>query len=291
MSRCALTFFFLVVFIEFIGCDQILVCQIAIIPLLNLLSMTDTKGTHLFLGVISRMKNKNVMLTGSTDSCCSATTSNDNVKDSSVRSQSTAATDTSSIASNDDSFHVLESSGVVNSECDVAPGRTSAVLNCETNRTHGRRLRHDNVRSIQFNPSVQKRRHLPLHEYTTEELDACWFRGNEYAQIARSFRKEIKMLERGLLKNLALYDHDRKYCVRGLESHTRLAALARNQNRLTARAAVLEEQSEQLSIGVIDNEAIASRYRDASWSSMLWAIRVGKQDQREAELAYDSMLD
>jgi hypothetical protein len=126
---------------------------------------------------------------------------------------------------------------------------------------------------------------LARHEYTTEELDACWFRGDEYAQITRSCCKQIEKLEQGAKLK------DQKYCARGLESHTRLAALAKAQNRRAAWDAVLDEQDEQISLGVVDDEPISRRYHDASWSCQLWAIRVAQDDQRVAELVYDEMLD
>lgn len=139
---------------------------------------------------------------------------------------------------------------------------------------------------IRFNTVVEQRRLLARHEYTTEELDACWFRGDEYAQITRSCCKQIEKLEQGAKLK------DQKYCARGLESHTRLAALAKAQNRRAAWDAVLDEQDEQISLGVVDDEPIARRYLDASSSCQLWAIRVAKEDQRAAELVYDDfMLD
>ena len=83
----------------------------------------------------------------------------------------------------------------------------------------------------------------------------------------------------------------RKRCFRGLESHTRQAAIAKTQNRRVAWDAVLDEQCDQVSLGVIDDDAIASRYIDASRSCSFWAIRVAQQDQRAAESVYDVMLD
>jgi hypothetical protein len=142
-------------------------------------------------------------------------------------------------------------------------------------------------KNVKFSLAVTQQWHLALYEYTTDELDACWFRADEYAEIACSCRKEIKMLEQGgsTMKNF-IEDN----CPRGLESHTYLASIARSQNRLAARKTVFDEQSDQLALGVIDDEAIASRYHDASCSSNLWAICVGQQDKKQAELVYDFML-
>ena len=212
--------------------------------------------------------------------------------ESSIHSQSTATTDTSSIAANEDSTVASHSKLKSEYEASTSQERTS-ILKLDKNGSscRSRSQEADFPQKIQFHPSVRQRWHLALYEYTTEELDACWFQEHELAVIVRSCVKQIKILERGSLKNRGNDDHDRKYCARGLESHTRLAELARNQNSLAARSAVFEEQRDQLSLGVIDEEAIASRYRDASSSSVLWAIRVGQQDQRAAESVYDLMHD
>ena len=123
------------------------------------------------------------------------------------------------------------------------------------------------------------------HEFSEEELDACWFRGDEYAAITRSCVKQIQKLEQGSKLR------DQKYCSRGLETHTQLAGLAKAQNRRAAWDAVLDEQEEQVSLGVVDDEPIAQRYQDASSSCQLWAVKIALDDQREAELVYDDMLD
>ena len=97
--------------------------------------------------------------------------------------------------------------------------------------------------------------------------------------------------EQGHPLRATLRNH-RKHCFRGLEPHTRQGAIAKAQNRRVAWDAVLDEQYDQVSLGVIDDEAIASRYHDGSRSCRLWwAIRVAQQDQSAAEVVYDVMLD
>jgi hypothetical protein len=197
----------------------------------------------------------------------------------SVCSQS-ITTDTSSIASAESTITS------VNSE----PPQKSALKRREC-ASKCRSLLQQRVR-ILFNPAVQQQRHIARHEYTSEELNACWFRGEEYAQITRSCCKAIKRLEQQQQQHQKRrHGVHQRYCSRGLESHTRLAAMAKDQNRRVAWDAVLDEQCDQVSLGVIDDEVIASRYHDASRSCRLWALRVGQQVQRVAELVYDVMLD
>lgn len=122
-------------------------------------------------------------------------------------------------------------------------------------------------------------------DYSEDEMDACWFRGGEYADITKSCCKEIRKLDNGTrLKGI-------KYCSRGLESHTKQASICKSQNRRAAWDAVLVEQEEQVMLGVVDDDPIAQRYTDAASSCQLWAIRMAMHDQREAECVYDEMLD
>ena len=126
---------------------------------------------------------------------------------------------------------------------------------------------------------------LGRHQYSSSELDECWLRGEEYADIARACCKEIEKLGNGVtLKN-------RKYCSRGLESHTKLAFLSKAQNRRAVLDAVLGEQYKQISMGLANDEVISQRYQDASFSTRLWAQAVALQDQKAVVLVYDDLLD
>jgi hypothetical protein len=159
-----------------------------------------------------------------------------------------------------------------------APTRTRSALKRDASR------RKPGL-AIHFNLSVDTRTIISRRYYTEDELDACWFRGDEYAGITSSCCKQIRKLENGTrLKDL-------KYCSRGLESHTKQAALTKAQNRRVAWDAVLREQEEQIMLGVVDDEAIAQRYSETASACQLWAIRMAYIDQREAEIVYDEILD
>ena len=133
------------------------------------------------------------------------------------------------------------------------------------------------LRRVRFAPSVSARYIPTLEQYTSAELAACWFQADEYSKSRRECVKVIKQMDAGGVFK------DKKYCSRGLESHTRTGSLAKKQNRRAAFEAVLLEQEDQRQFGVVDEESIAERYRDVSSSCQLWAIRVGLQDQRAAE--------
>ena len=111
-------------------------------------------------------------------------------------------------------------------------------------------------------------------------------------QPARASKDQQQEGHEDLPAHAAIRNHRRR-CFRGLECHTRQATTIKNLNRRIAWDAVLDEQCDQVSRGGVidDEEAIASRYHDASRSCGLWAIRIAQQDQRAAELVYDAMLD
>lgn len=120
-------------------------------------------------------------------------------------------------------------------------------------------------------------------DMSLEERNQIWYSREEYDQILQACSKQINMLDRG--KPLK----DRKFCARGLESHTRVQAGTKSMNRCLAYQAVLCEQDLQIRAGVVvlDDEKIAQLYNATSYSNQLWAHAVGLADQREAQDIHD----
>ena len=156
----------------------------------------------------------------------------------------------------------------------------SASTNCGTIKSSLKRMNvsscHRKDTRISFSHEVLQRTVLGRHMFSEDELNACWYRGDEYAAITKSCLLQIQKLEQGTKLR------DQKYCSRGLESHTRLAGLAKSETRIAAWDAVLIEQEEQIFLGVIDEEAIALTYQDVSSSCKLWAVKVALDDQKAA---------
>lgn len=199
--------------------------------------------------------------------------------DRSFHSQATVVTEACSTVASRESSNTSSVLSSTSGQSRAAPQRTRSALKQQHSSRRSEGLR------IRFSPTVEERAILSRHNYTDDELDACWFHGDEYANITKSCCKQIRKLEKGArLKGV-------KYCSRGLESHTQQASLAKAQNRRAAWDGVLQEQEEQISLGVVDDEPIALRYSETSASCQLWAIRMAIFDQREAELVYDDMLD
>jgi hypothetical protein len=133
-------------------------------------------------------------------------------------------------------------------------------------------------RNVRFSTEPVFHFTLSRKDYTPEEIRASWFEREEYRKITKECCKQIKKMESGeVLK-------DKEYCSRGLESHTRLAAISKTRNRETAINAVLDEQEDQREmVGDVDEEDIAQRYQQTTSSCQLWASSVGLRDQRAAE--------
>jgi hypothetical protein len=134
-------------------------------------------------------------------------------------------------------------------------------------------------RTVRFSKDGNTLRYtLSVYHYYADEIEACWYREEDYTEIRNGCRKQIKKLDQGeTLK-------DKKYCSRGLESYTRWAAKAKALNRKLSIDSVLDEQDRQRrSSNVFNDEAISQRYIRTASSCQLWANTVGLRDQRAAE--------
>jgi hypothetical protein len=132
---------------------------------------------------------------------------------------------------------------------------------------------------IRFSEDIDLRHTLSCRDYTTEEIQACWYTAEENQRIHRNCCKVIrKMMDEGSeLKD------KKKYCSRGLEQHTNVGAAIKMENRLLALNAVLEEQMNQWEEAIFDEDAIAKIYYRASSSCQMRANNVGLRDHRATE--------
>lgn len=126
---------------------------------------------------------------------------------------------------------------------------------------------------------------LSRDDISQNEREAAWYNEEEYRVITRSCVKQIRMLERG--QEL----RDKKYCSRGLESHTKFGAVHKTKSRALSIDMVLNEQDKQIREGILDEESIAFVYQEVSASSQLWANTIGLRDQRAAEQVMDEIED
>jgi hypothetical protein len=76
---------------------------------------------------------------------------------------------------------------------------------------------------------------------------------------------------------------DKKYCARGLETHTKIGCIIKRKNRTESFYNVLREQENQWNEGTCDDKAIACVYHQTTSSCQMWANVVGLRDQCKVE--------
>lgn len=119
---------------------------------------------------------------------------------------------------------------------------------------------------------------LPLCEYTTEEIQSCWFQRAEYNSFKRN-----SLITLGLNRSGQLAPEDSEHTMRGLECRTRECTEARRMTRYYAACAVLEEQARQKSLGIWDPEALSESYHAISWHAMYDAHTQGMADEQDIQ--------
>jgi hypothetical protein len=151
----------------------------------------------------------------------------------------------------------------------------------------------DSMRSIgtdstEMEKSVSFATHDTVHhtiarqDFSSEELKAAWFSGEEFLQILDQCNKQIHKMDQGKILK------DKKYCARGLEALTRMGSITRSKSRAQSIRAVLEEQDALTSQGVlVDEEAIGFVYHDVTSSCQMWASVIGYRDQQASERYMD----
>jgi hypothetical protein len=156
----------------------------------------------------------------------------------------------------------------------------SVMVHCETRSKNARTQvtvpteSPEMERRVSFDPMVYVRRTITRNFYTPEEKQASWYTKEENQEILKRCHKQIRMLNHG--ERL----RDKKYCARGLESHTQLGCLARQRNKRLARESVLTAQAHY---GSCNAEAVAEAGQQATASCQLWAQVVGLRDRRAIE--------
>ena len=169
------------------------------------------------------------------------------------------------------------------------PGKNNGVLKCDVSSYHSRSTATEETyveKFVSFSTQASMRYTMPLSSYTPAEIEGTWYSDKENSDIARQCSKQILKMDRGeILK-------DKKYCSRGLESHTRTGSKIKTLHRALSIDAVLDVQGQLWDEGIRDEEeAIAGAYAEATASSQMWANVIGLRDQREAEDYLDTAFE
>ena len=131
---------------------------------------------------------------------------------------------------------------------------------------------------VSFCPTVRGAQIMSIEDYTPSEIAASWYSAEESDNISIHCVKLIRRMESNEASAF------KKYCIRGLESHTTVGCAMKRMNRSTAVAAVLDAQARQWNENCnVDAQAIADAYKRATSSSQMWAQVMGNRDQAAAE--------
>lgn len=128
---------------------------------------------------------------------------------------------------------------------------------------------------VSFHPDTQMVEVLNIDDYTPCEIEAAWYSEAQMEKITKGCVKHIRKMDAGKCK---------KYCIRGLEGHSKLGSITKNRNRAAAWAAVLTEQAQQWDEERVDEQAIALAYQRTASSCQMWAQVMGRRDQQAAEI-------
>ena len=161
------------------------------------------------------------------------------------------------------------------------PSRYTKTMSVSSIRTESTASTEQEFR-VRFSEKVHGRNTLSYRDYTTEEIQACWYTAEESQRIQRHCSKEIHKMEEGSVFK------DKKYCSRGLERHTTIGAATKVANRRFVINAVLDEQMIQWEEGIFDEDAIAEIYSKANSSCQMRAYIVGLGDYRATEAYAES---
>jgi hypothetical protein len=134
--------------------------------------------------------------------------------------------------------------------------------------------------------SLESNQYFPIthvNDMNDEEYFAIWYEPSDYQRI----KSEIFLILRKMMKGEQIEENDRQ-TVRGLECRTAQGTNLRQQNKLKAMAAVLDEQDRQFDDEQSD-KLLAEAYRNATSHCQDEACALGLKDQAELQEELDTM--
>jgi hypothetical protein len=151
------------------------------------------------------------------------------------------------------------------------------------------------VSQVRFNSKCYIKRIISRYDYTTDEIDNCWYTKHELDNIWSNCIEGVRNKNNQQYQHQHQQDVDNDFCVRGLE-----CTMFKRQNRQKAATAVFMEQQQYnnntllLGSGGGDDgctssssnspveECIAAKYKKISYKCQLLAIAIALRDQRNA---------
>eukprot|EP00980_Cylindrotheca_fusiformis_P022656 scaffold9542_cov92-Cylindrotheca_fusiformis.AAC.3 len=137
-------------------------------------------------------------------------------------------------------------------------------------------------RKVQFAETVV-RHFIPSHEtYSEEERHGCWYTNEEKRKHKKSHYRTAERMEMGL--------KCKKECsYRGLEAWTTAGGKQANKLIHACIDAVMDEQDSQWELNCDDKERIAKASKSKSKKSVRIALKLARNDAKEAKKAVASM--
>jgi hypothetical protein len=132
--------------------------------------------------------------------------------------------------------------------------------------------------SVYFYPDVTVRPTLHICNYTKEEVESCWHKGNDIIKIKINIGRTLRKMA-----DCQSLD-DQNYCTRGLESGTKEGSEQKCLNRKRAINAVLILCRAQKDEGcILDEHMLAAVYKKFSHQCQIAAQLAGLADQDVAQ--------
>jgi hypothetical protein len=160
--------------------------------------------------------------------------------------------------------------------------------------------------TVRFNSKCYVKRTISRYDYTTEEIENCWYKKHELDTIWSNCIEDIQ--KANSRNNNTINNDQHEYqqhdddddddsCIRGLDRCTVPSLFSKRENRQKAKNAVFMEQyNHTLWCGgggggggdtSSPEESIANKYYEISCKCQLLATDIGLQDQRNV---YDIMI-
>jgi hypothetical protein len=148
--------------------------------------------------------------------------------------------------------------------------------------THHQRAQQGRRRAVNFARSTKEIEHIHVSDYTTEEIQACWYKRSDYKRIRASNQATIHHMCNQLPPLLSQDDEHHTHV--GLETRAtpRDNFLCHQAIRLAINA-VLDEQEDQLRYdGCYNPEILAARYSAYTSSCIDQARYIGTRQAEDA---------
>eukprot|EP00339_Tiarina_fusa_P023890 CAMPEP_0117051886 /NCGR_PEP_ID=MMETSP0472-20121206/35857_1 /TAXON_ID=693140 ORGANISM="Tiarina fusus, Strain LIS" /NCGR_SAMPLE_ID=MMETSP0472 /ASSEMBLY_ACC=CAM_ASM_000603 /LENGTH=175 /DNA_ID=CAMNT_0004766285 /DNA_START=117 /DNA_END=640 /DNA_ORIENTATION=+ len=115
---------------------------------------------------------------------------------------------------------------------------------------------------------------IHINDYTDEEINSCYYRGEDFRAFKLDVKRAIRML--GTKRTI----DENKICTRGVECRTKESAAMRFRIRGAAQSAVLREQRKQTGNG---STTLAAVYSPIAGTSVVSAYMMGLSDAAVAK--------